>query len=449
MNQTCGPALLRECLDRLGWNPERLAREINKTARHHEVSPKTPYHWLNGAAPRGVIPEVTALTLSLALGEHIDPARLWPALRPDRLAVSAHAGLDQAWTADGALQSAQVISRPTGQLLLPVPGRLAVVPVVDWFTAPVTAPPASSAGEPVSERVLAVLTERVGQLRHLDDAQSGPMLLDWIMQDLRWAAGLACTGSYDPSAGIILFRILAELSQLAGWVATDLARRALGQRLLLAALHFAHAAGDTELAAAIVSCLSYLALWMNAPGDAIRLIRMARQRAAGQASAVTRALLASREARAHAACGNTGACAQAIDQAASLYQNQAGSPVPAPPWTYWISEAVLVGDAGRAWLEAGFPAQAEPLLTAGLALFAGTQPRNRLLHGISLAQCRLSAGELDGAVSAADSALELIAGPGDSARARSRLTELRAGLAAAGSVQATRAASRITDLISA
>ena len=72
------------------------------------------------------------------------------------------------------------------------------------------------------------------------------MLLDWIKQDLRWTASLASTTAYDQETGAALFGVLAELAQLAGWVATDLGQRALGQRYLLSALRFAHAAGDTD-----------------------------------------------------------------------------------------------------------------------------------------------------------------------------------------------------------
>lgn len=446
MSELAGPALLRECLVRLEWAPERLAREINKTAGKQAVSAKAPYHWLNGAAPRGALPELAALTLSRALGEHVGVQQLWPGSQMQAVAVTAHSGLDLPWTAAGARRCAELICRPTGKVLLPVNGAAVVAPVVDWFTAPAAAPPERTAGEELSPEILAVLAERVGQLRRLDDAQGGPMLLDWIKQDLRWAASLACSAAYDQQTGAALFRVLAELAQLAGWVATDLGHHALGQRYLLAALRFATAAQDAELAAAIVSCLSYLALWMKAPGDAVRMIRMARSRAAREASAVTAALLATREARAHASGGTATGCARAIDEAAALFDARTVSPVPAPSWAYWVTEAVLVADAGRSWLEAGHPERAVPLLQAGLGLFGDSQPRNRLLHGVSLAQAMLVAGQVDGAVQATNQALSL-AGAQDSDRVRSRFAELRGVLAACSGTEATAAADRISDLI--
>jgi hypothetical protein len=64
---------------------------------------------------------------------------------------------------------------------------------------------------------------------------------------------------------------------------------------------------------------------------------------------------------------------------------------------------------------------------------------------VSLAQARLLAGQVDGAVQAAQEALDL-AGP-TSARARSRLAGLRDALAASQGTQAIAAADRISDLI--
>lgn len=448
MREFTGPGLLRECLDRLEWAPERLAREINRTANRQVVSAKAPYHWLQGGTPRGALPELAALTLSRALCEHVTTWQLWPGTRAHATAISAHSGLNLPWTAGGACRCAEVISRPTASFLLPVPGSMTVAPVVDWFTAPTAAPPSRTQGNAVSGDMVAVLADRVRQLRHLDDVQGGPMLLDWVKQDLHWAASLASTATYDPETGTALFRVLAELAQLAGWVATDLGQRALGQRFLLAALRFAHAAADTELAAAIVSCLSYLALWMHSPADAVRLIRLGRQRSAGHPSPITAALLASREARAHASSGSAAECAQVLDDAAGLLGAQAASPDPPPSWAYWVTDAVLVADAGRSWLEAGHPGQAIPLLQDGLRLFGESQPRNRLLHGISLAQAMLLTRQADGAVQAVDQALTLTAGR-DSDRVRSRLAELRTALVASAGSQAIEAAGRIADRIHA
>ncbi|MCZ0995622.1 hypothetical protein O1L44_24655 [Streptomyces noursei] len=83
-----------------------------------------------------------------------------------------------------------------------------------------------------------------------------------------------------------------------------------------------------------------------------------------------------------------------------------------------------MGDAGRARLEIGRPGEAALDLARGLELFDDSQPRNRLLHQTSLAEARLSLGELDGAAQAAEAALDL-AVQVPSARGQARLTDLR------------------------
>jgi hypothetical protein len=84
----------------------------------------------------------------------------------------------------------------------------------------------------------------------------------------------------------------------------------------------------------------------------------------------------------------------------------------------------------------------------GLHLFGISQPRNRLLHGVSLAQAMLLTSQVDGAIQATDQALTLTASQ-DSDRVRSRLGELRGALTASKGNQAIAAAERIADLMHA
>ncbi|WP_433247764.1 hypothetical protein ACQPYK_47605 [Streptosporangium sp. CA-135522] len=74
----CATTQLQGFLDRLGWSPERLAREINHIRGNEGVSPKAPYHWLRGAYPRRDIPHAVAEVLSERLGEPIDVGMIWP-----------------------------------------------------------------------------------------------------------------------------------------------------------------------------------------------------------------------------------------------------------------------------------------------------------------------------------------------------------------------------------
>ena len=74
------------------------------------------------------------------------------------------------------------ISEPTGTTLMPAQQPTIVSSVVDWFTAPTLPAPSRSGGDELGAEVVAVLTERIAQLRRLDDSQTGGLLLDWVSQ---------------------------------------------------------------------------------------------------------------------------------------------------------------------------------------------------------------------------------------------------------------------------
>jgi hypothetical protein len=152
------------------------------------------------------------------------------------------------WEATEAFETATPTQRWPGTLT-PLGGPALIRSAVDWLTEPHELLSGHSKGENVSPEAVEVLAHRVVQLRRLDDAQGGPLVLDWVVQDLRWVAYLVRRGSYDAVIGAQLHSILAELAQLAGWLAGDLAQHAVGQRYLLLGLHAAHTAGDRALGA--------------------------------------------------------------------------------------------------------------------------------------------------------------------------------------------------------
>jgi hypothetical protein len=443
------PSPLGDYLDRLEWSAERLVREINRISGPGTTTAKAPYGWIKGSCPRGRLPETVASILSGQLGEHITAQMLWPKRARETLVHLPHLDLDLPWTPRGAWQAAGLLS---GHLTGPspvrppvLPGPSLVGPALDWLTADDEEPSSQQVGRQiVGPEAVQVLRDRIGQLRRLDDAQGGPLVLEWVTQDLRWAASLVHNGSYDPATGIELHGVVAELAQLAGWLACDQGRAGIGQRYLLAGLHFAHTAHDAILGANIVSCLSYQAMWSGEYQDALRLIRAARKGAGGPRTGRVHALLATRQARAHAQLRDDAACAKALDEASSAYAE--GGETPDPSWAYWVSDAVLAADAGRAWLELERPERAEPNLVRGLQLFGDAQPRNRMLHHASLAEARLALGDVDGAADAAHGALNL----GEqlvSGRAHVRLRTLASGFARVDSPLARGVVDRAKDAL--
>ncbi|MGW7489596.1 hypothetical protein [Streptomyces sp. NPDC054786] len=420
-------AVLASCLARLSWPPERLAREINKRCGSGTISSKAPYNWLKGACPRRRLPYIVAKILSDQLGEPIAVEALWP----------------QHFPAAPSPQRIPAQRRP----MTSVPPPAALDPVtasVDWLVADDAPPPSRTRGEEVPEVAVEVLTVRIQQLRQLDDSCSSGLVLDWALQDLQWAKKLAATYSYDTSTGLRLHRIIAELGQLTAWLTADQGMDELSNTRFLSALSAARAAGDRPLAAYIISCMSYRAVWAGRTEEALRLIRIARKGSAQEDMGIGQALLATREARARAGLGDEAGCRRALDEAAEL--SRAGRPSSEPPWAYWLTPAVMVADAGRAWLELGRPQQAEWHLAHGIDLLQGSQPRNLLLHSTSLAEARLAHREVDGAAEAAAEALTLAENI-SSQRAHSRLMALRQRFVRYDSAVAREIVQRADDLL--
>jgi len=426
MNDT---SVLATCLARLSWPPERLAREINRRCGSGTISSKAPYNWLKGACPRRRLPYIIAKILSDHLGEPITVEALWPgnfasAVPPQRRS------------------SAQ----PHPAAPVQPPATLdPLTASVDWLVDDDALPPPSRLrGEEIPGVAIEMLTARIQQLRQLDDSGSSGLVLDWALQDLQWAERLAAKYSYDASTGRQLHRIIAELGQLTAWLTADQGQDELSNSRFLAALGAARAAGDRPLAAYIISCMSYRALWAGRPEDALRLIRIARKGSAHEDMGIGQALLATREARAHAGLGDEAGCRRALDEAAEL--SRTGRPSSDAPWAYWLTPGVMVADAGRAWLELGRPQQAEWHLAQGIDMLRGSQPRNLLLHSTSLAEARLAHREVDGAAEAAAQALALAENV-TSQRAHTRLMALRQGFQRHDSAVARAIVQRADDLL--
>lgn len=441
--------LLHICLSRLNWSPERLSREINRAAGAGTISSKAPYGWLQGSCPRGRLPHLVAEILSKNLQVDITAEQLWPdhTIRP-QLTVAANRGLLQPWTQDGTRQSAAAMASrdPLSDILVlqPLSAEAISRHSLDWLINSGEPLQPRNEGEPITPEMLDALEVRVGDLRRMDDTRGGTVVLDWAGHDLRWACELVRRGAYDFVNGVRLHSVLAELAQLAGWLACDAGRHAEAQRYWLLGLHAAQTADDRQIGANIVSCLSYQAVWTRRGGDALSLIKVARRAVQGIRSGPLQALLATRQARALALLHERSAAERALEAAAAYIQTT--DPVHDPAWSYWVTPAVLAADAGRTWLDLDDPHRAENSLLEGLALFGDEQPRNRMLHHSSLAEARLSRGEPAGAAEAAHVALDLAATL-NSRRGMDRLHGLQASFSREPLVVAREVADRIRSVM--
>lgn len=396
---TAENAVLVTGLGRLGWSPDRLAREINRVCGPGTISNKAPYHWVRGVKPRAPLRSVVAMILSEQLGETIEVADLWPdAAAGVRMVWSSADGQAPGWSGD------------------------AVLAAIDWLAKPVRHPGPHRDGPAVDAGIIAALGYRVEQLRALDERGSGALLIEWGVQDLKWAQRLAARASYDLETAIRLDRVIAELAQLVGMLCADANQWENARKYLVIALGAAAKAGDRALGGYIVSCLSGLCLSSGALDRAGELIRIARKGCAGLPPSPGLALVVSWQARMHALRGEAQRCRSRVDEARRLLA--CAAPAAFAPWNSWVSGAVLLGDAGHAWLDLGLLDEAEHALRTAVDELGETLTVLRAVHLMSLAQARLRLGR---GSAAADAALEALAlsRSRDSARCRTGLARLR------------------------
>jgi len=278
----------------------------------------------------------------------------------------------------------------------------------------------------VDGEVVGWIEDRIPLLRRMDDQLGGEQLRHVVDAELRLVGGLLAESSYSSAVGARLYAVSAELGQLAGWVSFDAGLHGAAQRYYVAALHAAHAAADRQLGSNVLAGMSLQSATVGEPRDGVILAQRACHGAARVATPRVRAMLASREARAHALAGDRSACAVALGRAEeALGQAHRGQDDPA--WIYYFDEAELAAQAGACWLDLNKSREAEERLGEALRIQDPSYIRDRTLYHIRLASARLALNDVDYACTLAIDAVGL-ARRGNSPRSLAAIKEFRRGL---------------------
>ncbi|WP_328583023.1 carph-isopro domain-containing protein [Streptomyces sp. NBC_00370] len=357
--QAGGPnAVLSGCLDELGWSPKALARKLNRVFGAGTVAESAPYHWRDGGSlPRSPLPMMAAYVLSQELGRAISVAELWQGRAGDSSAlVPADTDLARPWTVQGmeAIVEDWVMGGLVDRrrfLAISGAGLLAIVAQYLDGTAgrgqyaPRIAP--SNGADPLVDQV----EQHLPMLQLLDDEHGGARHLPYVGAQFRAVGLLIHDGGHSPVVTSRLIRALAEIGQLAGWMAFDAADHGLAQRYFATALRAAHQANDLPLCAHILGDLSFQAASRGHPADAIALGEAA-HRASEAAPPAARASVLSRLAYAYAAAGRDNDFAHTRGSARELIASRDGSQEE-PRWMYFLTDNHLDCQAGYGFIQMG------------------------------------------------------------------------------------------------
>lgn len=223
-----------------------------------------------------------------------------------------------------------------------------------------------------------------------------------LAEHLRTVSEIISKGRYTRPVEQRLHTLAASLCQAIAWQKFDERRHAAAGRFWHAALHNAHAAGQRDLGAGLLSDLAYQTLWLKDARTAANILEHAIPRTQHPTA---RSLLHLRHARALAALDEHGLCRRALTAAEKALH--ARSYDPAPAWCSWMGTADLAADSGRCLAELGQRRRAHQLMDEGIALLPATRSKTRAVFLTYQAETYLRDGEVEIAAETATRSLDL------------------------------------------
>ncbi|MGA2831073.1 MAG: hypothetical protein ABSF03_33735 [Streptosporangiaceae bacterium] len=425
-----------------GRSYQQVADEVCRLACQHRpplnAAPDSSRisRWVSGEQPRGIMPDLIAEALTGLCGlayslsrADIGMATTSPATGGSRLP----------WHPVAVIKAVLDMTRndltspdPEGTELLIGPDLLdAVRPWLDQ--APGELPQPDRPGR-IGLADVGKIRATTAAFRAWDNQHGGGLSRDAVVAQLKATTELLYHGRMSDAVGRELFTAVGDLASVAGWMTHDAGRSPEGQRYLLLGLHAASEAGDVDLAAHLLNCLSRVADHLGRTDDALEMVQLAQYGTRKLPPGRIRAVLAALEARYLAITGDISGFHRAAGAAAD---GLAASSDNDPEWARWFDAAEYHATIGIAHMLA---ARHQPRLIStaitmtshAIPLRPAERARSRAFDHIGLARAHVIAGELAGADSAAATAIDIAAGV-SSTRLADRMTELDAELAALGS----------------
>jgi tetratricopeptide (TPR) repeat protein len=254
---------------------------------------------------------------------------------------------------------------------------------------------APSAGQDVAAR-----TARTARLRRLDDYLGGADTYTAYAAEMRRTAD-ALRDSPDDAG---LLGVMAEQEQMTGWAAFDAGWQAEASRLFELSLSNARRAGSGALAANALAFMGYQAPSVGRSGTDLASLA---SEVGTRSTPKVRALLAEREAWAHAVEQRHPDVERCLDQAAEAVSETSASE---PDWTFWIDETEIKIMTGRCWSLLGRPLRAIGTLEDALDGYDNTHGRDKAMYLVALADAYLDANEVEHSCATVHTAMDLATG---------------------------------------
>ncbi|MBJ6643599.1 hypothetical protein [Streptomyces sp. BSE7-9] len=407
--------LLTSWFVRSGWSKGELARQVNRRARqlganHISTDTSRVRRWLDGENPREPIPRILSELFSERFGVVVSVEDL--GLRTTRPAPSA-TGVDLPWTGPQtvALLSDLMLARRgfLGSSLALSAGPSLIEPMQRWLVPspssplprpePDVAPSSARARGRLSKPELDLLETTTVMFRQWDAQCGGGLRRKAVVGQLHEVTDLLQEPQPDATTKR-LFKVAAELAELAGWMSYDVGLQPTAQKYFVLALHAAKEAGDRPLGSYVLSNMSRQMIHLGRPEDALELIHLAQYGSRDCASPRVQSMLYAMEARAYANMGQPGRCKRAVRMAEDTFAEADEWDEPDPDWIRFFSEAELYAENSHSFRDLAYVAGrsptyaslAEPLMKRAVELFGqegGEHQRSYALNLIGMATVHL------------------------------------------------------------
>ncbi|MGW7552594.1 transcriptional repressor NsdA [Streptomyces rimosus] len=404
-------------LVRSGWSKGELARQVKRRSRQmgaHHISTDTSRvrRWLDGEQPREPIPRILSELFSERFGCVVGIEDL--GLRSAHQSPSV-SGVDLPWAGPQTVSLISEFSRSDlmlarrgflGTSLALAAGPALIEPMQRWLV-PVSPGQAAAAQQAAQERSrrsnrlskpeLDLLESTTVMFRQWDAQCGGGLRRKAVVGQLHEVTDLL----QEPQSEEVskrLFKVAAELAELAGWMSYDIGLQPTAQKYFVLALHASKEAGDRPLGSYILSSMSRQMIHLDRPDDALELIHLAQYGSRESATPRTQAMLYAMEARAYASMGQPGKVKRAVRMAEDTYSDVAPGE-PEPDWIRFFSEAELNAENAHSYRDLAYVAGrsptyaslANPVMQRAVELFAkdAEHQRSYALNLIGMATVHL------------------------------------------------------------
>ncbi|SFL04077.1 hypothetical protein [Streptomyces pini] len=357
---------------RSGWSKGELARQVNRRARRtgaHHISTDTSRvrRWLDGEQPREPIPRILSELFSERFGCVVTVEEL--GLRAARRTAS-DGGVDLPWTGPQTVAMISEFSRSDlmlarrgflGTSLGMAAGPALIEPMQRWLVpapAPAAPVPGARGDRRLSGPELELLEQTIVMFRRWDAQCGGGLRRKAVVGQLHEVTDLL-QEHHDEPVRRRLFRVTAELAELAGWMSYDVGLQPTAQKYFVLALHAAKEAGDRPLGSYVLSGMGRQMIHLGRPEDALELVHLAQYGGREDATPRTQAMLHAVEARAYANMGRPDKCHRAVRMAEETFA-EATEGDGDPDWIGFFSEAELNAENAHSYRDLAYVAGRSP-----------------------------------------------------------------------------------------